>query len=421
MRTTLLSLLHAGQPILYEAIFGHLEARDALHLLSTCRQIREIKNCLFNVDTQLRRFFDKPLRFRQAMATHKLVVGGSVALKLFSRATWTPGDLDVYTRSTRAVLGLSKLLRLEGYVFEPYSWHSVTVEASIANIGTLKERLTRINQRIPEDNETEAEDLEKVYKSKDIRDVYRFRNPSTNARVEVILTIGLEISAILDGYYSTYIMNFFTYKKAYCLFPYHTITLQQGFRTTPSFNSEKISNALDKYHDRGYLLSEYGAFHMCKLSCPMRPHRRIGDRFTWTIEFPTDDILAPDDIEMPIEANTFGLRLHSSFMYANEARDFEAKDFVYVAVFSYDHKLLKHEILVDSRLDSWRHFLMEMLEKVEKQRLQYYVADPLLQEQTTLVGRDQPLDAEVIKYYNFWYDCIMPGEFLWRGQYPMLQ
>ncbi|KAF3903657.1 hypothetical protein AA313_de0206542 [Arthrobotrys entomopaga] len=409
MRTTLLSLLHAGQPIL-----------DVLHLLSTCRQIHEIKDCLFNVDTQLRRFFDKPLRFRQAMATYQLIVGGSVALKLFSRAPWTPGDLDVYTQSTKAVLGLSKLLRLEGYVFEPYRWHSATVETSIANIGTLKERLTRIT-RIPEDNESEAEDLEKVYKSKDIRDVYRFRKPSTGSRVEVILTRGMEISAILDGYYSTYIMNFFTYRKAYCLFPYHTITLKEGYRTTPSFNSDKISSGLEKYHDRGYTLAEYGAYHMCKLFCPLRPHRRIGDRFTWTIEFPIGDILEPDDIEMPIEANTFGLRLHSSFEYANEARDFQARDFVYVAVLCYKHKLLKHNILVDNRLDSWRQFLAETLEKIDKQRSQYYVADPLLQEQTTLVGRDQPLDAVVIKYYKFWHDCIMPGEFLWRGQYPMLQ
>ncbi|EPS41790.1 hypothetical protein H072_4254 [Dactylellina haptotyla CBS 200.50] len=416
MGATLLTLLSAGQPIFYEAIFGYLEACDVLRLLATCRQIHDIERCIFDVDRQLRPFVKEPLKFRQIMATYNLVVSGSVALKLFSRDSWKSADLDIYTSSTKSLLATWGFLKREKYIFEPYVWHSATVETSVANLSTLKERLTRISRSSDEDDD---DDIGRIYASKEIRDVYRFVRPKDGSRVEIILTRGLEIEAITDGYYSTYIMNFFTYRKAYCLFPYHTISRREGFRTV-NFESEKTAIGFAKYSDRGYKVEKYGDYHPCKLHCPLRPHRRIGDCFTWSITFPTEKIFKPA-VESILEAYTFGLKAHSSFEYGDEPRQFTSKEFIYLSSVWFTHKLLAQPLLIDDRTDSWAVFLKETLDKIEKQRHSYFIADPLLQADTVIKGRDRLLDAEVPKYYQYWYDTIMPGEFIWRGQYPMLQ
>ncbi|KAF3913526.1 hypothetical protein ABW20_dc0101749 [Dactylellina cionopaga] len=173
MTATLLSILSPGLPIFYEAVFGQLEARDVLHLLATCRQIYQIRTCIFDIDAQLRAFLDDPLRFRQAMATHNLIIGGSVALRLFSRDRWKSSDLDVYTSSVNSVLAVSKILKAEGYRFAPYAWHSTTIDASVANIGTIRQRMKYMFPTI--DHRGTLEDVNnegvELYNSKEIQDV----------------------------------------------------------------------------------------------------------------------------------------------------------------------------------------------------------------------------------------------------------
>ncbi|KAK6495066.1 hypothetical protein TWF481_003093 [Arthrobotrys musiformis] len=423
-RPTILDILNANLEPIYGEILSYLDLPDMLRLFATCKTIHNITYCLYDIDAQLRQFFPKdPTVFRQAMADNNLIVSGSVALKFFTRDKWPTKDLDVYTDSRASLKRTGDILKAQGYIFTPFAWHSKSIEASLANsVSSFQKRSMERFSEFPERQAT----LEEAYFSQavQIQDVFRFENRARDLHIDIILTLGPSLQAILQGYYSTYIMNFFTYNRAYSLFPHHTVLQREGFRTVPD-TPEKRAEAIEKYKNRGFKYLDYGRYHTCKMQCPLRPHRRVGDIFTWTIDLPINGIRLPTN-PLPVENYTFRITAHESFLHTY-SRAFNALPNIRIEANQYAHKGLEHLLLVDpaavSPENSWHSFLTWMLNLVEKQqaKLDLKVADPWLQRDRIINADEKYADKEVAGYYKFWYHNIMPRENIWAGQYPTLQ
>ncbi|KAF3228451.1 hypothetical protein TWF106_007484 [Orbilia oligospora] len=153
MPLTLLTLLDPSQPIFYTGIFDHLNVMDTINLLSTCRQTMALKRHIFNVNALLRPFFKDPVQFRQIMADNDLMVGGSMALRLFSREHWASNDLDVYTESHEAVPIVAAFLEKTGYHFKPYFWQSESLSESLSKRDIVREEISRTRRLHFEDEE----------------------------------------------------------------------------------------------------------------------------------------------------------------------------------------------------------------------------------------------------------------------------
>ncbi|KAK6347433.1 hypothetical protein TWF718_005274 [Orbilia javanica] len=290
MALTLLTLLDPGQPILYTRIFEHLGAVDTINLLATCRQTMSLKGHVFNVNVLLRPFFKDPLQFRQVMADNDLVVGGSMALRFFSREKWESNDIDVYTESHESVAIAAAFLQKKGYQYEPYFWQTQNLSETIARRDRVKEMITEARQskRVSDDTIKEEGYL---YGIEEIKDIYRFSHPGSNKKIEVVLTRGSVVQLILS-YYATFLMNFFTYRTAYSLFPSSTFRGKNGFYVPPKGRiKEKTMNGILKYHDRGYsILTNWREDYEYK-SCARL--RTVGDCNTWSIPLCTRGIDAP--------------------------------------------------------------------------------------------------------------------------------
>ncbi|KAK6519123.1 hypothetical protein TWF281_003812 [Arthrobotrys megalospora] len=419
---TILDVLNANLEPCYNRIISHLDVPDMLRLFATCRTIHSIYYCIFNIDAHLRQFFKDPLVFRQAMADYDLIVGGSVALKLFAREKWTTKDLDVYTNSLSSLRKTAQVLTKEKFKFAPFPWQSRSIESSLANAGSVGTKWRMFENADVADERIQSAFSYKSYQGQEIRDVYRFENKSAGLHIDVILTKGPALQAIIGGYYATYIMNFFTYNRAYNLFPYHTIIRKEGFQTVSDM-SEKREEAMKKYRGRGYKITSYGTYHSCKIECPIRPHRRVGDMFTWTIDLPINGIRLPSN-PIPLETYTFGIKAHRSWR-TTTSRSFASLSNLKLEMAIFQHKKLEFPLLVDKMESAgcWKEFLNSMLQRVTAQEADAdpELADPWLQKDTIINGQQQYFDRDVEGYYKFWYQYIMPREAIWKGQYPMLQ
>ena len=115
--------------------------------------------------------------------------------------------------------------------------------------------------------------------------------------------------SIIKDYYSTLVLNFYTWNKAYCLFPYLTIRQRTGVLLRPILEMEtRLRPVITKYLRRDYehtttLDPEMEAIgYINGLKVKNGPHRRIGDSYTWRINLDTTGI------------NTSGLNMVPDFV-----------------------------------------------------------------------------------------------------------
>ncbi|RVD89424.1 uncharacterized protein DFL_000432 [Arthrobotrys flagrans] len=419
---TILDILNANLEPCYSRILNHLDLPDILRLFSTCKTIHSITYCIFNIDAHLREFFKDPVVFRQTMADNNLLVSGSTALKFFTRDKWTTKDLDVYTNSEESLKKTADVLEKQGFGFVPFPWQGETIEASLRGSRSNSSKTGMEKSAEIADREAIREVLNYVYDGAQIEDVFRLEKESQDLHIDIILTRGPALLAILEGYYSTYIMNFFTYNRAYNLFPYHTVLQKEGFLSLAEI-SDKRQEAIQKYLNRGYKITEYGRYHTCKMRCPLRPHRRVGDMFTWIVDLPINDIRLPAN-PIRLENYTFCIHGHKSYK-SLVGREYRSMRNIRIEMDVFQHKNLEFPLLVDNTVSpgGWKEFLQSMMDRVvaQEEGLDVELADPLLQRDIIVSGVQRYCDRDIEGYYNFWYQYIMPRETLWKGRCPMLE
>ncbi|KAK6498223.1 hypothetical protein TWF506_004463 [Arthrobotrys conoides] len=314
MPLTLLSLLDSSQPIFYIGIFDCLDVVDTMNLLATCHQIRALKRQIYSVNALLRPFFKDPVQFRQIMADNDLIVGGSMALRLFSREEWASNDIDVYTESHDAVPIVAAFLEKKGYRYQPYFWQS----------DSLSETLSRRDRVRPDGGRPPLPTLNPLvtdayhYGLEQIKDIYMFVQKGTNKKIEVVLTRGSVLQLIMS-YYATFLMNFFTYRTAFSLFPWSTFCDKTGYYVPPQTGlGEKTLRGVRKYQDRGYFIETVWQDSFLFKNCLRL--RAVGDCYSWSMPLCTDGIVRPSK-----EARLQGQRFSITFKGARSFASLETR------------------------------------------------------------------------------------------------
>lgn len=217
-------------------------------------------------------------------------------------------------------------------------------------------------------------------------------------KVQIIITRHIPVQAILTGFYSSVVVNFFAWNKAYAIFPLPTFIHHKGYLLKPLSNH--FSALLDKYSRRGWRFQEAMWPEEASSNQPMQKTRRVGDEFTWIIPFDISNVTwskTPDlaleyvnfDVQDEDRANT---RYHS----------IKAKSFI--------SHVLRHEYLFGD--NSWMGFLGERVDELT--RMELYKIEPEARPQ-----RFQDTIGRVSAMYRYMESFQKPDSWTyWDDQIP---
>ncbi|KAJ3553855.1 hypothetical protein NPX13_g10776 [Xylaria arbuscula] len=211
-------------------IFGELDTKSILNLCRTSPGLRaDIYSYRWDISRRLERFFQNPTVFRSALGQADALITGSFALQFFTNKFWPESDLDINVQDGPGVVILGKFLEAEGYELignrgEPFSDY----EEVIVRLKHIRRILTFIK---PQDISNDS---------------------SLELKVQLIVTCEQPVLAILGSYYTSCVVNFITWNKAYCIFPRATLLFDE--MVTLTTHSDYNVPLYNKYSKRGWRL-----------------------------------------------------------------------------------------------------------------------------------------------------------------------
>ncbi|MCJ1267056.1 hypothetical protein MMC22_006941 [Lobaria immixta] len=282
------------------------------------------------------------------MAIRNALVSGSVAVQFFERVLWKESDLDIFIEEGKDAKAFGKYLtEREGYNFS----------------GTSSG----------------------VYNAIDIEEVHtytkRSEGDSAERKAQIILTRKIPLQAILRGFYSTVVVNFFAWNKAYSMFPLHTFVHHKGYMLKPLNNH--FSTLLEKYSRRGWKFQNAMWPEEISPNQPIEGTRRIGDEFSWMIPFDVSNVKWSKTPDSVLEYASFDVHL--------EDRDegTEKKHYT-VTAFHFFSDVLRHEYLYGVS-GHWLDFLGERVDELTRLELYKMAPEARPVRPAALQGPDAPM------------------------------
>ena len=127
--------------------------------------------------------------------------------------------------------------------------------------------------------------------------------------IQIVITKGLPLQAILRSYYTTILVNIITWNKAYSAYPLPTFIKHKGY-LLHTVNGH-LARQLDKYTTRGWRFQGVAwPEEKEQVNCPMRSVRRLGDIFTWRIPFDTTHVHWSSKPDQVIEYSNFSCHIN---------------------------------------------------------------------------------------------------------------
>ncbi|KAI0910116.1 hypothetical protein F4823DRAFT_638049 [Ustulina deusta] len=280
-------------------IIHDLDTRSILNLCRTSSGLREdLRTYLWDINKKLGRFFQDPVAFRAELGRADALISGSFALQFFANKFWPESDLDINLREGEGVESLGKyLVEAEGY------------------------ELTR-NQDI------ELLDYDTFCRLQHIERIVTYtksagggRTSSQVLKVQLVATKNHPVAAILGTYYTSCIVNFISWNKAYCVFPRATLLFRETVVLTHANDYDVELHK--KYSRRGWRLRtrpvNLGRRDRSKkyprdtfpLGVCLGQDRRIGGADTWTMKLGTAGVARPPQPDSVLEySNASSIRIH---------------------------------------------------------------------------------------------------------------
>ena len=276
------------------------------------------------------------------MGKHDALVSGSFAVQFFERLTWKKSDLDIFIEQGSGALAFEQYLcEREGYRFsreggdEAYHAMSALVKVSTTRdfgsscIGSL------------------------MMNSIQVRTLVMQRADSTEAQVQIVYTTHQPLLEILNGFYTTLVVNLISWNKAYAVYPQPSFLYHKTYLLKPM--SDYFGKLLAKYEERGWrsqdvLWPEDEASHGS-----MGESRRLGDRFTWIISLDTRGVNRCDTPDSVLDYAGFGLGKRKNAAleyYQTDARRFSALTLKYRYIFP------------ENRSEFWFRFLGPRMDRI---------------------------------------------------------
>ncbi|KAL8763422.1 MAG: hypothetical protein Q9194_007353 [Teloschistes cf. exilis] len=260
-----------------DRICSFLPIGDLINLTRTCRQLSSLyQNLLpaqWNIDHRLLRFVKDPKALRSFMGKHDVLISGSFAIQFFERVTWKESDLDLYAQAGSSTEALHKYLcEKEGY---------------------------RVNRK------TGGVDYWPIDDWLETRTYTKKRADSTDSQIQIVSTAYVPIFAILNGFYSTLVVNVISWNKAYAIYPQSSFINHKAYllQHMDDYNGRSVA----KYDARGWrsqdvLWLEEETSH----GCIVKP-RRLNDKFTWAIPLDVTDITPAETPDFVLEFSSWKL------------------------------------------------------------------------------------------------------------------
>ncbi|KAI1367179.1 hypothetical protein F5Y08DRAFT_336848 [Xylaria arbuscula] len=289
-------------------IFGELDTKSILNLCRTSSGLRaDIYSYRWDINRRLERFFQNPTVFRSALGQADALITGSFALQFFTNKFWPESDLDINVQDGPGVVILGKFLEAEGYELignrgEPFSDY----EEVIVRLKHIRRILTFIK---PQDISNDS---------------------SLELKVQLIVTCEQPVLAILGSYYTSCVVNFITWNKAYCIFPRATLLFDE--MVTLTTHSDYNVPLYNKYSKRGWRLrtrpinladtaENCSPRDIYPLGSCLNSDRRIGSKDTWTMKLGTAGVARPPQPDSVLEYSTFSVEVVRESTYPWEDFD----------------------------------------------------------------------------------------------------
>ncbi|KAK6330795.1 hypothetical protein TWF718_002994 [Orbilia javanica] len=373
-------------PELFARISNKLSEKDCLNLTSTCKALREKKGQVWDINAHMAHFLKRPTEFRSLMAMHGAVVSGSDALQFLSRERFANSDLDVYVE-VGGLRGFKKHLEeVEGYNWVPYDWQSDEIEEAIVDriLDTKDYQKLEKSSRLSE--ESKLGYLAR-YEMKTLEGVFLFQKGKAGdqslRQVQLIVTQGPPMYAILSDFYATHLFNVYDYKCAYSLFPQGTFVERKAYKTQAM--TAKVVRCCSKYEQRGYGIQDYTDWKgkstaegkVGDVVFEVRDHReirssrRVGDGFSWCLDLDTTGVDVPGHPPSSLlEYTTFGMggtdKRRNMYGEVKES----VTPYVKVKCAPIKSEYVGADLVVDTLGGEWEEFLSETLRMVMRRGTQ---------------------------------------------------
>ena len=224
------------------------------------------------------------------------------------------------------------------------------------------------------------------------------------------------IEAILNSFYTTALVNFFSWNKAYALFPLPTFAHRKTYYLT---EVETIKDsALAKYEQQGWRsqctlrAGDVTQFH------PIRPSRRISDQFSWIIPFDTNNVTCSTTPDHVLEYACFDIdKIKSSLGSRYTHYCIRAADYLsYVLKYRYTGGPTRIRRGFWRRLQRKLDLLTHLeLEKIPQKALSpFYVRT--LQPRSFWITASHPEEPEPPTNWTFFDDKIVQWYETWERQ-----
>ncbi|KAF3265396.1 GTP-binding protein Rho1 [Orbilia oligospora] len=254
---------------IFSGIFENLQFDDIARFSFTCKAFstlpRQITNIECDIDKMLSRWFNNPKGLRAIMAEQNIIIGSHFATALFSREYRT-STVRFYATGGVSSTALEQYLRSHGY-----------------------EELPRA--------EGKTESRRRKYE----------RPTHRGQVVEIRVCSNSPLGAFLAAVNTTHLLNLVTSHKAYALFPKSAFMHKMSF-ITRDLNTDSVQHSLLRYSQYDYdfqpiIWNTSPLPYTQEITSP----RRVGDKFTWVIEFDNEGIPPPIVPQHVIESTCFRL------------------------------------------------------------------------------------------------------------------
>ncbi|KAI1304365.1 hypothetical protein F5Y03DRAFT_406974 [Xylaria venustula] len=280
-------------------IMRDLDTRSILTLCRVSSGLRvDIYADTWDINKKLERFFHNPRAFRTELGRAQALISGSFALQFFANRFWPESDLDINVHVDAGVERLGRyLVEAEGYEF---------------------------NRTRDFDN-----DYEELMHTANIDKILTFTksaggggsSSSPVRKVQLITTRHHPVKTILGSYYTSCIMNFISWNKAYCIFPRATLLFNE---TVPLKYPNDYNVELHKKYSRRGWRQRTRAIDLGRSDGPgtrrkfpprdtsplgvyLDGDRRIGGSDTWTMRLGTVGIERPEHPDSVLEYSSFSV------------------------------------------------------------------------------------------------------------------
>ncbi|KAF7794275.1 hypothetical protein EIP86_005408 [Pleurotus ostreatoroseus] len=245
--------------LIFQILFDACSAASLLRLSRTCRIARGAVQYYipraFDVNALLKRYFPNPLEFRALQRRTNALVSGSTALQFFLRERYPGADLDIYVDDAMSE-EVARWVLAQGYTFKPSSFQNPDFE--------IAHKEYHLDDLYDRSVDTKVLNFAKVPEG----------STEEELRVQIIAAQITPMRLILG---------------------YHSTTLEKRETALLQHDHPLLDKIQRKYEGRGFTFRGESAKSLASsgfggISGP----RAIGDKHTWTLRLPVDDIASPE-------------------------------------------------------------------------------------------------------------------------------